>query len=67
MRTEYKGYYISPDKTTPSIYNIATTGRGGKVPDVLSGLFTTRALANKAIDQYLSTRKVKNAEAVNES
>lgn len=67
MRTEYKGYYIAPDKTAPSIYSVATTGRGGKVPDVLSGLFTTRVLAMKEIDRYISTRKVKNDEAVDQS
>lgn len=64
MRTEYKGYYIAPHKETPNILYIATTGKGGKIPDVLSGFFTATGVAQKAIDKYLETRKVKDGETI---
>lgn len=64
---EYEGYQIKPFKESPSLYVIVTSGRGGKIPDVLVGLFTSKTLAKQNIDLYLSTKPVKdkhNGEAV---
>ncbi len=52
MKT-YKGYYIKPDKNTPNNCVIVTEGRGGKIPNVLDGLFTSIQIAMNAIDKYL--------------
>lgn len=57
MKFEYKGYLIKPEKDVPSHYVVVTAGQGGKIPDVLSSLYTTRQYAKDAIDLYLSTKK----------
>lgn len=57
MITEYKNYLIKPHKLYPTNFVVVTAGQGGKIPDVLSTLFTTRAYAKQAIDLYLSTKK----------
>lgn len=65
MTHEYEGYLIKPHKEVPTCYIIVTAGRGGKIPDALSGLFTTRTVAMVEIDRYLNSkpRKEKDAEA----
>ncbi len=50
---EYRGYQIKPYKPSPSLYVCATAGRGGKIPDVLGGQFTSTGLVKSLIDQYL--------------
>lgn len=57
MKLEYKGYLIKPEKDVPSHYVVVTSGQGGKIPDILSSLYTTRQYAKDAIDLYLSTKK----------
>ncbi len=54
---EYRGYQIKPHKTYPSVYIIVTAGQGGKIPDVLSSMYTTTPYAKEAIDLYLDTKK----------
>lgn len=49
---EYKGYQIKPSKEAPKSYVIVTSGRGGKIPDVMSGLFTSPNLAKQIVDTY---------------
>lgn len=56
MITQYKGYDIKPHKEVPTCYIVVTSGKGGKIPDVLSGLFTTRAFAMEQIDRYLEQK-----------
>lgn len=56
MTEEYKGYQIKPHKQYPNNVVVVTAGRGGKIPDVLDTLFTTRQYAKDAIDLYLSTK-----------
>jgi hypothetical protein len=53
---EYKGYLIKPSKASPNLFTVATEGRGGKAPDCLSGLFTTRTVAMNEIDRYLESK-----------
>ena len=59
---EYKNYYIKPHKEVPTCYIIVTTGKGGKIPDCLSGMYTTRTLAKLEIDLYLDNKPVKEKE-----
>jgi hypothetical protein len=62
----YKGYQIKPHKQLPSHLIVVTDGKGGKIPDVLSGMFTSYNVAKQLIDEYL-VGKNKDAEAVTES
>lgn len=62
MIYEYKGYQIKPHKEVPTNYIIVTAGKGGKIPDVMEGLFTTRSIAMDVIDKYLAS-KVKKETA----
>lgn len=57
----YQGYQIKPVKETPSLSLIVTDGKGGRVPDVLSGYYTTKQYAKEAIDVYINS-KVKKGE-----
>lgn len=66
MIRQHEGYDIKPHKEVPTCYIIVTSGKGGKIPDVLSGLFTTPDIAKATIDKYLETKPRKekdNAEA----
>lgn len=56
---EFQGYLIKPDKNIPHHYVVSTEGRGGKIPDVLSGMFTTRDVARRAITSYLLSKPKK--------
>jgi len=65
---DYNGYQVKPHKDTPSHYVIVTAGKGGKIPDILSGMFTTKQIAKKAIDAYLlgkPKKETNNGEEVN--
>lgn len=64
--TSYHGYDVKPHKEVPTCYIVVTSGKGGKIPDVLSGLFTSRTIATQAISKYLDTKpkkEPKDAEA----
>lgn len=66
----YKGYQIKPAKESPTLMAVVTDGKGGKVPDVLTSLFTTAVYAKQAIDKYLDSKPVKevsNAKAVDKA
>lgn len=56
---EYLGYQVKPYKEVPYHYVIVTAGRGGKIPDVLSGMFTSKHIAKRAIDSYLLSKPKK--------
>lgn len=58
MTKEYKGYLISPAKGNPHSITIATAGKGGKIPRVMEGLFTSRTVAHQVIDNYLESKGV---------
>lgn len=59
MIEDYLGYMVKPSKVFPSHLSIATVGQGGKIPNVLSGLFTSYKEATRAIDSYIADRPVK--------
>jgi len=69
-RYEYKGFYIQPHKEHPTCYVIVTAGKGGKIPDILLGMYTTKTLARFDIDKYLDSKPKKeknNDETLPES
>jgi hypothetical protein len=51
---EHNGYEIKLHKPTAN-YSIHSIGKGA-LPKVLSGLFTTQAIAKKHIDMYIGSR-----------
>lgn len=53
---EYRGYYIKPHKEHPKSYVIVTEGRGGKIPDIMAGMFTDKGTARSVIDFYLANK-----------
>ena len=55
----YRGYLITTSERSPMMYTVATEGQGGRIPDVLKGLFTHRTTAIDIIDRYLDTQKGK--------
>jgi hypothetical protein len=61
---EYKGYQIKPSKETPHSYVIVTAGRGGKIPAVMQGLFTSTGVAKQAVDLYVGEKEQDNVEKV---
>jgi hypothetical protein len=56
---EYKGYLITPASTGAKCYSIATAGRGGKIPDVMQGVFTSTGVAMQTVDIYLDGKEKK--------
>lgn len=63
----YKGYLINPSTMSPKLYSVATEGRGGKIPNCLGGLFTTRTVAMKEIDRYLESKEKPDAKDTSQS
>lgn len=62
---EYRGFQIKPHKEFPSHKVIVTAGRGGKIPNILSGMYTSAGIAITEIDKYLaSTKKGSGNETV---
>lgn len=57
--TTYRGYIIKPHKTFPRNYIVATEGQGGKIPNILSGIFTSTGFVQQIIDAYLDKPKIK--------
>ena len=52
----HKGYQVKPHTLTPNNYIVVTDGKGGKIPDCLTGMYTTPTLATYAIDLYLDSK-----------
>ncbi len=57
---KYKGYDIKPPINLPMSYIIVTSGKGGKIPDILNGMYTHPTLAKRDIDKYLDSKPVKD-------
>ena len=53
----YKGYLIMGSAQSPSLFRVSTEGQGGKIPNVLQGLFTSRHVAMQLIDGYVGNQK----------
>lgn len=52
----YKGYYIKPTPRVANMHTIVVEGRGGKIPNVLGGMFTSPTIAKQKIDAYLKSK-----------
>lgn len=52
----YEGYYIKPHPNTVNMHVIVVEGRGGKIPNVLAGMYTDVATAKSMIDRYLKSK-----------
>lgn len=59
---EYQGYQIKPHSAIPTCYVVATAGKGGKIPDVMSGLFTSPTIVKQIIDRYLEDKATKDTK-----
>ena len=66
----YRGYQIKPHPQSPMSYITVTDGKGGKIPDILSGMFTHPSLIKQLIDTYLDSKPSKdkkNDKEINQS
>lgn len=59
MTQVYRGYIISADSAFPSLLSVAVEGRGGKIPNVLSGRFTSHREVTNLVDHYLEQSEAK--------
>jgi hypothetical protein len=57
MQEDYKGYIIRPHPQNPKCYIVTLSGRGGKAPECLSGMFTSSGIIKGIIDRYLDGKK----------
>lgn len=55
----YKGYQVKVHKELPMHHIIVTDGVGGKIPNALTGMFTSQTTATTEIDKYLETKTKK--------
>lgn len=62
MKT-YRGYLITPVPHSPTLVKVAVEGQGGKIPNVLLGMFTSTTSVMELIDKYLADKEPQ--EAVN--
>ena len=59
---EYKGFQVKPHPAYPSSIIVAVAGRGGKIPNILNTMFTSRGLARGVIDSYLDSKPEKEQD-----
>lgn len=52
----YKGYVIRPHLNNPKSFIIIVPGRGGKIPKLFEGMFTSRGEAQKVINIYAESK-----------
>lgn len=58
-RVEYEGYYIQDHKNMPGMLGIVMAKGVGKIPNVLTGMYTKVEYAKKDIDAYLAYKQEK--------
>ena len=63
---KHRGYYITPAKQSPNLYYIATEGKGGKIPNCLTGLYT-KTMAIREIDKYVEVKEKGDAKNTDQS
>ena len=54
---KYRDYQIKPHREMANHVIVVTDGKGGKIPMVLDGMFTSATVAKEHIDRYLETKK----------
>lgn len=62
----HKGYQIKPHKSVPTSYIVVTDGKGGKIPDILSGVYTSPVFAKQAVDKYVDSKPKKEPDNAKE-
>lgn len=67
MRIEYGKYYIQNIKNNPRMFEIGYSGRGGKLPDALTGKFTEARFAQQAVDRYTEPKRRSKNDSQTES
>lgn len=55
-KMEYRGYLIKPSALNSNSLTIALAGKGGKIPRMMEGLFTSKTYAMKMVDLYLDSK-----------
>ncbi len=55
----HNGYEVKPHKEHPMSYIVVTAGKGGKIPNMLGGMFTSPTIAMNEIDKYLASKPLK--------
>lgn len=63
----YRGYIISPVPHSPTLMRVAVEGQGGKVPNVLTGMFTSYTTVMEIVDKYLESKLVQESEDVSKA
>lgn len=63
---KHKGYLITHSKQSPNLYYIATEGKGGKIPNCLTGLYT-KTVAIREIDKYVEVKDERDAKNSDQS
>lgn len=61
--TAYRGYLITPNPFSPTLYKVATEGRGGKIPNALEGSFTSVGVIKGIVDRYIDAQEVSRGKA----
>jgi len=56
---EYDKYRIVQDEQFQTMSRVVLAGKGGSIPTVLTGLYTTKVEAIQAIEKYKSSHKTK--------
>lgn len=56
----YRGFILKADINMPNIIRVVTEGKGGRIPNLLSGMFSSRTEAIKRIDLYLEGKGKKS-------
>lgn len=59
----YRGYLITPVPHSPTLVKVAVEGQGGKIPNILVGMFTSTTAVMELIDKYIGEKE--SQEAVN--
>jgi hypothetical protein len=67
MVSIYKGYQIKTVENLPRCFTIVTDGRGGKIPNVLQGVYTSVGRAQQQIDTYLISKETSDGKAASKS
>lgn len=58
----YRGYQVKASPQNPTSLIVVTDGKGGKIPSVLDGMYTSFNIAQRAIDTYLNNKELKETD-----
>lgn len=58
----YRGFQVKPSPVNPTTLIVVTDGKGGKIPSVLDGMYTSFNIAQRDIDFYLNQKELKEVD-----